>query len=88
MQNVSSRLKGISMGRECEGVRGDKRGMPSSQMGKLPQFEFSDLNTNRRYHTQGSAKRRSPGLVNFVPAVDTTSAWPCLQNSRNLGTIF
>ena len=29
-----------------------------------------------------------PGLVNFVPAVATTSAWPCLQHSRNLGTSF
>ena len=34
---------------------------------------------------QGSAKRWSPGLVN-LPL--TTSAWLCLQHSRNLGTSF
>ena len=39
---------------------------------------------------QGAAKRRLPGLVNFVIAFPylTTLAWLCLQQSRNLETTF
>ena len=37
---------------------------------------------------QGSAKRHSPGLVNFIAALLTTSALIYLQHSRNLGTTF
>ena len=42
-------------------------------------------------HVQGSAQSaemRSPGLVNFVTALATTSAWLCLQYSRNLAQAF
>ena len=31
---------------------------------------------------QGSAERRVPGLVNFVPALSYHSCLPCLQDSR------
>ena len=35
---------------------------------------------------QGSAKKWSPGLVNFVAAV--ASVWPCRQHSHNLEPTF
>ena len=34
------------------------------------------------------AKRRSPGLANFLLLLLTTSAWLCLWHSRNLGSTF
>ena len=37
---------------------------------------------------QGSAKSWPPGLVIFFLLLLITSAWPCLQHSRNLGPTF
>ena len=38
---------------------------------------------------QGSAKRCFQGLVNLIATVAfTTSSWPDLKHSRNLGTTF
>ena len=43
---------------------------------------------DRRTEVQGWAKKWAPGLVNFVPAVDTTSASNCLKHTRNPGTTY
>ena len=58
-------------------------------MSEYDQVLHEDETTVREdEHVKGSAKRRTPGLVNFVVAVAYHFCLACLQNSRNMGSAF